>query len=960
MNTTAGTIYEKDHVTIVSNDGIYDEMPMFSDSNFKFKIGADRDGKRRHTRGAWVKPNEDESGETWTLSTISGHVITEETTIVEKPNYSSLKDFAYYGSAVELIKATVNDVILRFPGGISYYGNLAPEVTVNGEKYYLVSNEFKIDFWTQGDVYSGDVKNPLRILASSYTSYVNKDGETAHKPELSITGNCLDSIIGTIDIEGETLLIYMNGDGEKYLVTDKVTSGYTKQDRIIIRPNENIIKEFWNSLDPFERVLLNRDTEPVYTAIFETPYSNDKGYFYTKEKYTWPTVGDDDFTPDITTASFNGYLNSLIYLAQFHDEFDSDNIWRMLTHEAIKNLDWTFIRHEDDETDDLSDFDTSRMKALLNICGRQFDDIKLYAENVKSTNKVTYDEKNNVPDYFLTDKAEYNGWEAKTVAPTNDEDVTTDAISGSTDVSGTTKVWTFEKEGKKPSDVNSDFMRRLTLNSTCINAMKGTRRGIDALLGMFGYEDVSNLVESGHTTSAGTFNIKEYVSIAHNFPEYAEMYRLRARGEYINYGSNTNYMDGYPVTTVFPASGTPYIIPWFNPKESYRNPLYFQEKGGWGRVNKKSINLDITSITEIEETDEVKIYGESESYMRFASTLSDLKNIENADLFENMICYVSDISELQNGYEASPEDVAYEQSILSGTSGTERFNLFSHYFILKKVALSQEIGFVNNYLYYCYGWRNIYNNEFNGEGDLTTDGLRVLYLESLEGDSTGNNPHIGNGTYDDGASYIRRFNYIFEEAVKEGIYDDLKNSTNPDDQADYAAILTSGFCVSFMTPENEDNKKCHFFRDTLGEESELTYLEKVDDNTWEAAEDENENNWDEDFYEKLTIPQFETDVESKHDESAANSVINVKNIRINFGTDGNEFLRKYIETVVIKYLQMVLPSTCILSYTFDGEEIMDDTKFEIYGTESIEEAEASDVIVVEEDQLFVEGGEFGG
>ncbi len=964
MPSTEGTIYEKDHVTIITDDGIYDERPMFSDSNFKFKIGTDKNGKKRHVRGTWIKPVEGESGETWTLSNLSGHVTTEETRIVNKPNYSSLSDFAYYGSAVELIKATVNDIILRFPGGLSYYGKNAPTIFIGDDKYFLVSNEFDIDFWTQGTVFSGDVKNPMRVLSASYTNYVDREGEQISEPVLTIDGDCLDSIIGTLEVAGETLLIYLNGDGRKILVTKEDKSESTVQERIIIRPKQDIIDKFWYTLDDFERVLLNRDTTPIYKAEFETPYFTDEGFYYNVKTYVWPTVGDDGFTPDITTGAYQGYLSSLISLAEFHDGYDADNIWRMLTHEAIKNLDWTFIRQEDGESVDMTDFDVTRVQALLRIAGRQYDDIKLYAENIKSTNSVTYNEKNNVPDYFLTDKVEYDGWEARTIAPINDKDVTCDVISGET---ADGNKWVLENSGKTPSMVNSDFMRRLVLNSPYINSLKGTKRGIKTILGMFGYDDVSDTVGSGNTETEGTFNIREYVAIAHNFPDYMEAARLRARGEYVNYDSNVNYMEGYPVTTVLSPNGNVYLIPWYDKEAKYRNPFYFQEKGGWAKTNKRSINLGITSFTEIAEMDDVKIYGESESYMRFASSLEDMTEIDNTDVFENMICYVSDISAMMNGYATSPEDKLFENSILSSVTTSamteeeieeERFKLYSHYFILKSVPLSTIVGYVDNEIYNCYGWRNIYNIEFNGEGTLTKDGLRVLYLESTDNDVTGNNPHIGNGKYDDGANYIRRFNYLFEEPVKEGIYDFLRNSTDPNDNADYNALLTSGFCVTFMTPENVDNKKCHYFEDTNVEsaETDLSYLVE-NDGEWEKADDPNREDWEEEFYENLVIPLQESGyVTSNHDEAAANSVINVKNIRINFGTGGNIYLRQYIEKVVLKYLATMIPSTAILSYTFDGEEISDDTTFELEGARNLDEIVAEGAILDNEDSYIENNG----
>ena len=127
-----------------------------------------------------------------------------------------------------------------------------------------------------------------------------------------------------------------------------------------------------------------------------------EGNIYKNKSYIWPTIGDTEI-PDITTGAFQGYLESLISLASFHDEYDSDNLWRIMTHESIKNLDWTFTSKKGDEEKDLSDFNTTGVEAMLRIQGRQFDDIKRYADNIKNTNAITYDEKGNLPDYFLSD-----------------------------------------------------------------------------------------------------------------------------------------------------------------------------------------------------------------------------------------------------------------------------------------------------------------------------------------------------------------------------------------------------------------------------------------------------------------------------------------------------------------------------------------------------------------------------
>ena len=171
--TNDATIYENDHMTRIPNDGIYDdEMALFSESNFKYRIRTEKNEKKRHVRGEYLKPDGKED-DFWTLGDLSGTTESEESKIVLKPNYTSLKDFAYYGSAVELIKATVNDIIQRFPGGIMNYPaevkDIAPKVKVGDKEYTLLSNEFEIDCWTGGEtIASANVKNTMRVQAGAY------------------------------------------------------------------------------------------------------------------------------------------------------------------------------------------------------------------------------------------------------------------------------------------------------------------------------------------------------------------------------------------------------------------------------------------------------------------------------------------------------------------------------------------------------------------------------------------------------------------------------------------------------------------------------------------------------------------------------------------------------------------------------------------------------------------------
>lgn len=921
--TNDAVIYENDHITIIPNDGIYDEgETLFSESNFKYKVRTEKNEKRRHSRRGFITT--EGQSDYWTLKDISATTKSEESQIITKPNYGSLRDFAYYGSAVELIRATVNDIIQRFPGRITNYTDdkLAPKVNINGTDRVLLSNEFEIDCWTGGGtIASGDVKNPMRVLAASYMNYMDGDTELTEPPKFSpSTSICPNSIIGNVSINNKTFDLYMDAEGKKYLLDGP---------DIDLKPKQEIIDAFWNSLDDFERVLLNRDSTPVYKAVFETPYSDETGYYYSNKSYIWPTVNNDGFTPDISTGKFQSYLSSLISLASFHDEYDTDNIWRMMTHESIKNLNWTFVSHNGDESEDLSDIDTTGIGAMIRIYGRQFDDIKRYADNIKSMNSISYDQKNNMPDYFLSDTIENDGWEAQHCAPF--ENVKLDTISNE---SATTYT-----SGKTASYVNSEFQRRLALNSDYIQSLKGTRRGIEAILGMFGYE---NQEWSGSPTGVGTYKISEYVAVLSSGLSYTEAYTIRTMGgDYVNVDEETNFMKGYPVAVIKPveiSSDTAtqdedndaeksdeskyYLVPWFSKTQPYDYPFYFQTKGGWGKRAKKTINLSglgLTDKTELTSEDTFVIYGETQPYMKYAGTIDDMLLLDFNSLREGTCCYVADISNIAEVYKTE-------------NSG-ETISDASNYFILKNKVLAGYCGFVDNDLYKCYGWQNVPLTDIQ---NLANDGRIVAYLESLEAEFKGNNPHIGFGEYDDGQEYLYHFEHLFEGSFKDGKFDYLEKS---DDDIGglgmtgselYEKLSEGDYGFKFANKECIDNIKCHFYIDTFEAKSQSNTSGQV----LEAGENVSESNEE---YEKIPLsalsgetitdwgypdsfssfnPESATAIDGILDESQANGVVNIKKLKITFTTDGNTEYEKYLQNVVFKYLEPMIPSTAILEYDF--------------------------------------------
>jgi hypothetical protein len=67
---------------------------------------------------------------------------------------------------------------------------------------------------------------------------------------------------------------------------------------------------------------------------------------------------------------------------------------------------------------------------------------------------------------------------------------------------------------------------------------------------------------------------------------------------------------------------------------------------------------------------------------------------------------------------------------------------------------------------------------------------------------------------------------------------------------------------------------------------------------------------------------LETQEVYSNDESAANSIINVKNLKITFANKYTDFegFRKYLYGVILPYITQLIPSTTILNVEFEGVE----------------------------------------
>ena len=585
QNVSGGTIFERDWTTIGgTNKFTAGQVPIYASSNFKITINNTANPRRKFKYGQWKKNSNNE--DVWTWENVSGATsdTIEQNQIVLKNNYTSLSDFAYFGSCSELVRASITDIIIKFPAELYFSNQKIDYVDINGDIQYLdgymVENPFKIDINTKS-VIGKQNANLMRYMCQSYDKYVVIDDKnpdnilpvigvtiTVNKLDCIQNGNILSTtVISTKDNKYTIKRIFINND--VYFLSD--TSG------IRIRPNDEIIEEFFANLDYFQEVLLNRQTN--YRAIFDTPYDTSSGTFFTKNIFQWKTV--HGWNLDIEGINFTQYLNKLTEIAQYYDNTISDNLYRAMTHEAIKNFDWSYSRKEDEELTAEYIAGGTKIEKLIHIFGRQFDELKRYVDGIKSVNNITYGSKNDLPNYFLTDSLNLAGFNPSEVLYSEwyDNDAGVGII---TDV-----MYPGENDGYVAQEVENNFMRRFRINLKNILRAKGTKKSIEMLLSMFG-------------VPRDWYSFKEYVYFANDFIPYQDCgtnlscissnnpnaWVISKLNKYNLSNESTDEEDDYQglmVQVLNKTGNNIQLYPWFDKKQVYNGNPYFQSAGGWGK-----------------------------------------------------------------------------------------------------------------------------------------------------------------------------------------------------------------------------------------------------------------------------------------------------------------------------------------------------------------------------------------
>jgi hypothetical protein len=610
-------------------------------------------------------------------------------------------------------------------------------------------------------------------------------GMVENKNCVSDTVNIGLSITGDVNSCYARIYVFMGDNNEvKYFVDPNFvkqeegkiyTIGCMLSKRI--RPKNNIIEDYYKSLNSFEQILLNRDTD--YSAMFEVINESDYGYYVETKRYKFPTTYGG-YNLGSKGSAFAEYLEKLVKIGEYYDERFTDNLWRSMTHEAIRNFDWTYTRHFNpgDEIDYVEG--GSKIQKIIRLYGREFDEIRSYIDGITNCNTITYDNINNLPDYFFTDKLEEDGWDVKLVNPlkitnyANGIDVTNNVTPAQNkantygsyhidrifnDDFGTTSVKPYTKEkinsvrnvicdkyikvdtdgdpscisdevnvqfaaknalinsaettcygtkqgenqrdgyhddccnvvkmytsevGYTTSEINSEFFKRLILNSKSILRHKGTKDSIEMILAMFGLRSKDYVFNndtyfrvardnSGESLVLSDFGkqyyrdvdlnnsipydyeVKEYTAfttrITDTYDSSKQMYFM----DWINSLKLTTYntpefrsgryvsYQGLPVAYRLVDNGNRYVYPSFQNYFQYDGGMYYQMNGGW--LSKSPFMFDTkNNIIPEEKVKYSELFTETVKNIKCVQTLDELLKNGSLATEPGEICQVIDLS----------------------------------------------------------------------------------------------------------------------------------------------------------------------------------------------------------------------------------------------------------------------------------------------------------------------------
>ncbi len=422
-------------------------------------------------------------GNVYTLDTLG--VTSADTKIIDNVSenvilnldFSDLKSYVRFGSCEELIRVTIQNIILNYPaslfinskienrGNITFF-DYTYDVVTDTSLFYIpseyVENLFSIVF-DDGNT-SLPLDNELKNLNLSYEKFAIWSGNVNNDKQFNVIGFTGDS--------SNRNYIRIRCNGNPFNVTGVITSG---QIDFHIRPNHETYNKEIKKLKELERYFLkNRKSDySGFGVILKKILLLDDGSVdYSDSEYVWPTT--DGYNIDINGSKYNFLTSSLIQIGNDYDQLKTDLISRMLTTTSLKMYDQT---------------DQEKIKSLLRIYGAEFDKMRTFIDSIVYINRVSYDKVKNTPDLLVKNLARTLGWNTFTIV--GGDDLMSSLVNTNYDDSTNNPI---------PAEIDIELWRRIIINSNYYWKSKGTRDAIISILLLLGVpEQFINLTEYVYT-----------------------------------------------------------------------------------------------------------------------------------------------------------------------------------------------------------------------------------------------------------------------------------------------------------------------------------------------------------------------------------------------------------------------------------------------------------------------------
>lgn len=802
-------------------------------------------------------------------------------------NYFDLTKISYYGSCQSHIKSAIEDIILRFPASLYITNQNIINTNTISIPLNVINNPFSLDV-ANYDMYDRSTMDfDLRVLATSYNGYV--------------IGNADDLVYS--NISGFT------NDGNNLIFN--LTNNISINGNFHIKPNKKYIDSFFNSLSGIQTELLNRNSVPKYKSKFKTIEETEDGLIYKYIDFTWKIY--DGYNLDIKSIDYLNFVDNLIQSSQYVDQNFSDNIYRMLTHDSIKSMDNSYIRKNrlymnDGDEDDILDGET-KIQKLLRIYGRHFDDIKEYIDGVTFINNISYDKKENINDVYLQNKLNYMGWNTPkltNILPTTAET----SINLYPGVNGKLSILNVENE----------LNRRLIINSKNIFRCKGTRKSIHKVFGILGVD-------------SDIYDIREYSQDITDYITGETLQKIKElNGDLRSNQFETSFIKNGLVDTDISLSG-------LNLKTFVKCPIC-------GELD-YTTNFNITNENLIDDS-LGSFEGDSGMYLikNWNNVVNDVSGKTftiscDARVYSNgintkvlLVAYDNSWGVLNSGVYSTINNNAWENItttfiVPNNYSGEVNLGIYNHPnentggvevknvkfetgstatpwspSISDQELLEYGICVKNKHTFDVTGNTFAYPFARTNSSDYYFQQMGSWYRETggihtdLSGNTyvidimDGNNPHIGNGSYDYGTNYIDNFKQLFK--------------TDIDSQLNYPTIdITghTGYGFNLINKKTVDNNKI----------------------VWDF------NGILTDDYDNNILTDDGQLIYANYDNLTANLKINLKNFVIgidtqkalNVFTSGNtaytgglteDTIFETIKKLALPYLENVIPSTTIFDF----------------------------------------------